>query len=105
MVQGAQSAPKNTVKQPRGAAGLSRGRAPWLLGTAFIITALGPAFPQQPGPQDRISFRIIVVETAEAAAQVLQRLNGGENFLALAERISGEPSAGNGGLVGAGTRP
>jgi hypothetical protein len=71
-----------------------------LLATAFIITALGPAFPQQPGPQDRVSFRIIVVETAEAAAQVLQRLNGGENFLALAQRISVDPSASNAGLVG-----
>ncbi|HET9361103.1 MAG TPA: peptidylprolyl isomerase, partial [Vicinamibacterales bacterium] len=71
-----------------------------LLATAFIITALGPAFPQQPAPQDRIAFRIIVVETAEAAGQVLQRLNGGENFLALAQRISVDPSASTGGLVG-----
>ena len=71
-----------------------------LLATAFIITALGPVFPQQPGPQDGVSFRIIVVETADAARQLLQQLAGGENFVALAQKISVDPSGSNGGLVG-----
>src|SRR2546428_1739707 len=31
-VLGAQSAPKDTGNQPRGSAGISRGRAPWLVG-------------------------------------------------------------------------
>jgi hypothetical protein len=76
---------------------------------ALIIAALAPVFPQQPAPQapgaeatarGRISFRIIVVETADAARQVLQRLNSGENFVALAQRLSVDPSGRNGGLVG-----
>ena len=71
-----------------------------LLATAFIIAALAPVFPQPPGPPSGMSFRIIVVETAAVARQVLEQLNNGANFVALARAISVDPSSSNGGLIG-----
>src|SRR5678810_766395 len=47
-----------------------------------------------------ISFRIIVVESRDVAEHVLEQLRGGENFVALASRVSVDPSAASGGLVG-----
>jgi hypothetical protein len=35
---------------------------------AVMVAALAPVFPQQPTPEARISFRIIVAESADAAA-------------------------------------
>lgn len=56
---------------------------------------------QAPSPgADRITFRMIVVSSADAAEQVRQRLAAGENLVALARAESIDPSADQGGLVG-----
>jgi hypothetical protein len=55
--------------------------------------------PQAP-PSPTISFRIIVVESQDAAERVLEQLKNGENIVALAARISVDRSASRGGLVG-----
>jgi hypothetical protein len=69
-----------------------------LLVVAAVIAALAPVFSQ---PAARvISFRLIVVESQDAADRVVAQLQRGENFVALAARISADPSAANGGLVG-----
>jgi tetratricopeptide (TPR) repeat protein len=71
---------------------------------ALSVLALAPlhSHPQQPdaAPPERISFRIIVVETPEAAQGVREELAKGANFVALASRISVDSTASNGGLVG-----
>ena len=47
-----------------------------------------------------IAFRIIVVDSQDAAERILARLRNGENFVALAAEVSDDPSAKDGGLVG-----
>src|SRR5690242_2658910 len=69
-----------------------------LAAAILILAALAPVLSQTPRPA--IAFRIIVVESRDAAERVLARLRAGENFVALAAEVSGDPSAGNGGLVG-----
>ena len=45
---GAQSAPRNTGNQPKGASGISRGRAPWLvLASVLVVLAAAGAIAQQ----------------------------------------------------------
>src|SRR5690349_7073135 len=76
-----------------------RGRAPWLaLVTAVVCSLAATVFTQQPAPTR--SFRLIVVDSEDAASRVLDQLRRGENFVALAMRVSIDPSAANGGLVG-----
>jgi hypothetical protein len=71
---------------------------------ALSVLALAPlrSYPQQPASArpERISFRIIVVESAGAAERVRERLAAGENFVVLAGQTSVHPTAGSGGLVG-----
>ena len=50
--------------------------------------------------QETVFFRIIVVESEDAAARVLDALAAGENFVALAAKVSVDPTASAGGLVG-----
>jgi tetratricopeptide (TPR) repeat protein len=72
-----------------------------LTAVALLIAALVPLRSQpQSAPQNAIFFRIIVVESADAARRVLDQLAAGENFVALAQKVSVDPSAANGGLVG-----
>ena len=75
-----------------------------LIAAALLIAALAPvgSRPQRANqpPQGGILFRIIVVESEDAARRVLDQLAAGENFVALARRLSVDPSATNGGLVG-----
>ena len=67
---------------------------------ALSLAALSPVFTQRaPGP-DTVSFRIIVVESEDDAGRVREQLVKGENFVALAGKVSVDPSASNGGLVG-----
>ena len=69
-----------------------------------LVAALACLLPQTPvltqSSTPLISFRMIVVESHDAAERVIQQLRAGENFVALASRISIDPSAGSGGLVG-----
>jgi tetratricopeptide (TPR) repeat protein len=53
-----------------------------------------------PAPPGEITVRIIVVSSAEQAQRIVDRLNGGENFVALAKEESIDPSADDGGLIG-----
>jgi hypothetical protein len=56
--------------------------------------------PQTPAGTQTVSFRIVVVESQDAAARVIEALMRGENIVALAARVSVDSSAANGGLVG-----
>jgi len=72
-----------------------------LLLAALITTALAHVSSQRPTPAaDIVSFRIVVVESQEAAVKVIDALKRRENAVALAARVSIDPSAANGGLVG-----
>jgi tetratricopeptide (TPR) repeat protein len=57
---------------------------------------------QQPRRQltDEVSLRIIIVNSLDEAEQVVQQLARGDNFVALARRVSIDPSADKGGLIG-----
>ena len=50
--------------------------------------------------EDEVSARHILVESEEEAADVIDRLAGGEDFAALAEEVSIGPSGPNGGDLG-----
>jgi tetratricopeptide (TPR) repeat protein len=76
----------------------TRPRRLGLFGALLFLAALVPVLSQP--AQTTISFRIIVVESQEAAEGILARLRNGENFVALATEVSEDPSASNGGLVG-----
>src|SRR5712691_5734313 len=69
-----------------------------------MATALAglPLFSQsaQSTPPDAVTLRVIVVNSAEEAGRIVARLNGGENFIALAQAESIDPTAGAGGLLG-----
>ena len=68
---------------------------------ALTATALARVSSQQtPGSTGTVSFRLIVVESQDAAAQLLEAIAKGENLVALAARVSVDPSAANGGLIG-----
>ena len=55
----------------------------------------------QPGASDPpISFRLIIISTADKAAQVLEQLKNGADFSKLAQAESHDPSASQGGLIG-----
>ena len=49
---------------------------------------------------EQILFRLIIVSTADKAAQVLEQLKGGADFSKLAQAESLDPSASQGGLIG-----
>ena len=56
--------------------------------------------PAQVGPALEVTLRVIVVDSAEEAQRIVTRLNGGEDFIALAQAESIDPTAGAGGLLG-----
>ncbi len=51
-------------------------------------------------PAEAVTLRMIVVSSAEAAQRIVERLNGGESFAALAKTESTGPSADGGGWLG-----
>jgi tetratricopeptide (TPR) repeat protein len=63
-----------------------------------------PLFSQNPSvqntPSGEVTLRVIVVSSAEEAQRIVVRLNGGENFVALAQAESNDPTADAGGLLG-----
>ena len=76
----------------------------WGLVVAVLsLAAVSRVFSQRQTPAaqaDTIAFRIIVVESEDAARRLLERLMNGENFVAVAKTESVDPSATNAGLVG-----
>lgn len=56
--------------------------------------------PAQPSLPDTLTLRIIVASSFDEARRIIDRLNRGENFVALAKAESIDPSAGDGGLLG-----
>jgi len=72
--------------------------------TALLLVAVLTPSRSEPQPQaqrpDAVLFRIIVLESADAARLVRDRIAGGGNFVALAHELSVDASASNGGLVG-----
>ena len=64
-----------------------------------LLLAPHPLLAQKSGGHT-VGLRIIVVDTAAEADQVLARLNKGEDFAAIAKEVSIDPNAGNGGYVG-----
>src|SRR5258708_13523411 len=83
----------STVRAQRAAAWTT---AIWLLVTD--AHAIGSA--QQDPPGQTMTLRMIVVSSAEAAQRIVERLNGGEGFLALAQAESTSPGAHSGGGLG-----
>ncbi len=74
---------------------------------ASIVAALAsvasfsqPAQPAQSSPPDAVTLRIIVATSADDASRIIDRLNRDENFVALAEAESIDPSAAVGGFLG-----
>ena len=80
-----------------------RNRQLALVVAVLSLAAVARIFSQRQDPPTQteiITFRIIVVESEDAARRVLEQLMKGENFVALARNVSVDPSASNGGLVG-----
>jgi hypothetical protein len=69
-----------------------------VLAAVLCLAALVPISSQTAAPT--ISFRIVVLESQDAAERVLAQLRNGENFVVLAGAVSVDPSAADGGLVG-----
>jgi tetratricopeptide (TPR) repeat protein len=69
-----------------------------------LLCALGLAVaaqsPQPPAADPEVTFRILVVSSAERAGRLAVRVRQGEDFAALAKAESLDPSAPKGGLVG-----
>jgi hypothetical protein len=76
---------------------MTRPRSLALVVFVLCLASLSVVVSQSPAAV--ISFRIIVVESRDAAERVLEQLRGGENFVALAARVSIDPSGRSGGLV------
>jgi hypothetical protein len=77
-----------------------RARFAMLLAAVFAMALARVASQQTPAGTDTVAFRIVVVESQEAASRVIEALARGENVVALAARVSIDASAANGGLVG-----
>jgi VCBS repeat protein/ASPIC/UnbV protein/PPIC-type peptidyl-prolyl cis-trans isomerase-like protein len=73
-----------------------------LVVVVLILAVVSRVISQQApaSRSDTITFRILVVESEDAAMLVREQLKNGENFVALARKLSVDPSANNGGLVG-----
>ncbi|HET6959588.1 MAG TPA: hypothetical protein VFI56_23505, partial [Vicinamibacterales bacterium] len=56
----------------------------------LMLAALAPVLSQTTTPT--ITFRIIVMDSRDAAERILARLRSGENFVALAAEVSADPS-------------
>src|SRR5712691_6790717 len=79
----------------------------WSPALALMATAIAglPLLSQssqstQSTPSGEVTLRVIVVKSAEDAQRLVARLNNGENFIALAQAESIDPTANAGGLLG-----
>ena len=59
-----------------------------------------PLRAAQSAPSDEVTLRVIVVDSADEAQRILARLNGGEDFIAMAQAESIDPTGSAGGLLG-----
>jgi tetratricopeptide (TPR) repeat protein len=82
-------------------------RAIWLLVLgALAFAEVRPRTHQLSGgagqstPSDEAILRVIVVDSAEEAQRIVTRLNGGEDFIAVAQASSIDPTGNAGGLLG-----
>jgi len=66
----------------------------------FALLALCHASMAWQTPPDQVDVQIIVVESLGQAERVLQQLESGVDFAALAKKVSIDPSASNGGYMG-----
>jgi len=66
----------------------------------LLTSVPGPLFAQG-NASEPVELRIIVVESAHEAETVLQRLKNGEDFALLAKAVSIDPTASDGGYMGA----
>jgi tetratricopeptide (TPR) repeat protein len=68
------------------------------------VLALAPAHAQTPAPGSvslpEVTLRVVVTNSPEEAAQVVERLGRGDEFAAVAREVSIDPTAGRGGLIG-----
>src|SRR5262245_39910031 len=75
-----------------------------LIVAALLAATMAPVRSQAPQtattPLATILFRIIVVESPDAAQRVRDQLIAGENFPALAQKLSVDATGRNGGLIG-----
>ena len=81
-------------------------RAIWLLVLSALVvsevrsrTHQLPAGPA-PAASDEVTLRVIVVDSADKAQRIVVRLRAGENFIALAQAESIDPTGSAGGLLG-----
>jgi tetratricopeptide (TPR) repeat protein len=81
-------------------------RTIWLLVLSTLVvsevrsrTHQLPARPA-PGVSDEVTLRVIVVDSADKAQRIVVRLRAGENFIALAQAESIDPTGSAGGLLG-----
>jgi tetratricopeptide (TPR) repeat protein len=81
-------------------------RAIWLLVLcALVIFEVRSRTDQLPvgppsGASDEVTLRVIVVDSAEKAQRIVTRLQAGDNFIALAQAESIDPTGSAGGLLG-----
>jgi tetratricopeptide (TPR) repeat protein len=67
----------------------------------FCFLSFHPnAILAQSAGNQTVGLRIIVVDTAAEAQQILERLKKGEDFAAIAKKESVDPNGGNGGYLG-----
>jgi tetratricopeptide (TPR) repeat protein len=81
-------------------------RAIWLLVlSALVVSEIRsrthqlPAVPA-PSASDEVTLRVIVVDSADKAQRIVVQLRAGENFVALAQAESIDPTGSAGGLLG-----
>lgn len=67
----------------------------------FLLTAVPASLLAQRDTPQPVELRIIVVESAHQAQEVLQRLKNGEDFAQVAKAVSIDPTASDGGYMGA----
>src|SRR5262245_9914307 len=68
---------------------------------ALFALSLDAAQFVQPGASEPpVSFRLIIVSSADKAAQLLEQVKAGGDFAKLAQAESLDPSAARGGLIG-----
>jgi tetratricopeptide (TPR) repeat protein len=71
-----------------------------LTATAVAIAVAAALIEAQAPPDPRVTFRLIVVGSAERARTLLAEIEAGASFESIAREQSSDPSASQGGLIG-----